>query len=487
MTSVKRSFVWSGIEQIAPRFATIFFTIALARLLSPADFGLMALLSVFMSLAKVFSDFGLSASLIQRKTITEDDETSAFALNIGVGLALASLLVAISPIVASFYAQPVLGPMLAVLALTVLASSFCLVQMALLSRDMQFKKIAMVGTSSTLISGLVGVMLAYMGKGVWSLVGMNLATSVVQVLMYWRLSDWRPRGRVRRSSISSMWSFSSYLLYIRTIGTVYQNLYTAVIGKVYSPDVLGLYSKANSLRMLPAGILTGMVNRVAFPLFSKYQDDKPFLLRRIRQIIRVTLIFSAGGLSLLAVMADPLIPLVFSEKWRPSVELLRILCFAGVFYPIHALYLMALQAQGHSKLNFRIENTKMALGICVLALVYDRGVTVLAWSVVALTIVSYFVNAWYNVSLLGYRWRMQAADILPTMLLCLSSGMTAWWLGQYFLSRPWLALLVQATSFSGLTLLGIYAFRRSAFDDLWSRMGEVKGSLRTAIRTRLTR
>ena len=487
MTSAKRSFLWSGIEQVAPRFATIFYTIALARLLSPADFGLMALLTVFMSLAKVFSDFGLSASLIQRKSLTPDDEASAFAMNIAIGVVLALSMLALSPAVADFYGQPVLTPMLAVLALTILASSLCLVQMALLSRAMQFKKIAMIGTSSTLISGAVGVLLAYSGFGVWSLVGMNLATSVVQVAMYWSLSDWRPRGRVRRASISSMWSFSSYLLYIRAAGTIYQNLYLAVIGKVYSPDILGLYSKANSLRMIPAGILTGMVNRVAFPLFSKHQDDKPFLLRRIRQIIRVTLIFSAGGLSLLAVAADPLIPMVFTEKWRPSIDLLRILCFAGVFYPIHALYLMALQAQGHSNLNFRLENAKMALGICVLALVYDRGVTVIAWSVVGITFVSYFINAWYIVKLLGYRWRMQAADILPTLGLCLGCGWFAWWLGSQFLSQPWVALLVQALSFSGLAILGIYLFRRSAFDELWMRIGELRGSLGSAIRSRLSR
>lgn len=487
MSSVKRSFFWSGVEQIAPRFATIFFTVALARLLSPADFGLMALLTVFMSLAKVFSDFGLSASLIQRKEITADDETSAFAMNIAVGAVLAGLVVAVSPAVAKFYDQPVLGSMLSVLALTVLASSFCLVQTALLSRAMLFKKIAMIGTSSTLLSGAVGVLLAYLGAGVWSLVGMNLTTSLVQVAMYWYLSDWRPRGKVRRANIASMWSFSSYLLYIRAAGTIYQNLYSAVIGKVYTPEILGLYSKANSLRMLPAGILTGMVNRVAFPLFSKHQDDKAFLLRRIRQIIRVTLIFSAGGLSLLAVLADPLIPLVFTEKWRASVDLLRILCFAGVFYPIHALYLMALQAQGHSNLNFRLENTKMVLGIGVLALVYDRGITVLAWSVVGLTVASYFINAWYNVKLLGYRWRMQAADILPTLALCMGSGWAAWWLGSHFLYNPWLAMPVQATTFIALAFSVIFVFRRSAFSDLWMRMGELRGSLGSALRARLSR
>lgn len=487
MTSLKRSFLWSGIEQIAPRFATIFFTIALARLLSPADFGLMALLTVFMSLAKVFSDFGLSASLIQRKSITADDETSAFAMNVAIGLALACVLLAVSPAVALFYEQPLLAPMLAVLALTVLASSLCLVQMALLSRAMQFKKIAMIGMSGTLISGAVGVLLAYIGMGVWSLVGMNLATSVVQVAMYWRLSDWRPRGRVRVANIASMWSFSSYLLYIRAAGTIYQNLYTAVIGKAYTPDVLGLYSKAESLRMLPAGMLTGMVNRVAFPLFSKHQDDKPFLLRRIRQIIRVTLIFSAGGLSLLAVVADPLIPLVFSEKWRPSVDLLRILCFAGVFYPIHALYLMSLQAQGHSNLNFRLENTKMVLGMATLALVYDRGVTAIAWSVVGLTVVAYFINAWYNVKLLAYGWRMQAADILPTLALCLSCGWAAWWLGSHFLAQAWIALPVQVLSFVGLAFMVIFLFRHTAFDDLWSRMGDLRGSLVEALRARRSR
>jgi O-antigen/teichoic acid export membrane protein len=487
MGSVKNSFIWSAVEQIAPRFATIFITIALARLLQPSDFGLMGLLAIFLALSKVFSDFGLSASLIQRKVLNEDDETSVFAMNVGVGLVLAASMAALSPLVASFYEQPVLMPMLCVLALTVVTSSFNLVQLALLSRALQFKQIAVVGSSSTVLSGIVAVVMAYTGFGVWSLVGMHATQSLVQLVMYWRLSSWRPVGRVRWRNIASMWTFSSYLLYCHVIGTIYQNMYAAIIGKVYSPEILGFYDKANRLRMLPAGILTGAVNRVAFPLLSRMQDDKPLLLRRIREIVRVSLIFSAGGLTLLAVVADPLIPLLFTEKWRPTVPLLRILCFAGVFYPIHALYLMALQAQGHSHLNFRLENIKMVLGVVVVSLVYTHGVTALAMSVVGLTVVAYFLNAWYNVRLLGYRWRMQAADILPTLLLCVSAGSAAWWAGVHVGKQPWVVLPVQALLFAALVMAGIYTFRRSLFQDLWTRLGELRGTLRDALRSRLGR
>ena len=473
MASVKSSFAWSAVEQVAPRFATIFITIALARMLEPAQYGLMAMLALFMSLAQVFADFGLSASIIQRQQLNADDETSAFALNVAVGLALAALLIGVSPWVAGFYEQPVLMPMLCVMSASVVLSSFCVVQSALLSRRMQFKQIAAIGSAATIGAGIIGLACAWLGFGVWSLVAMTVATSFIKLVMYWRLSPWRPIGRANLASIRSMWSFSSYLLYNRVAGTVYQNLYTAVIGKLYSAEALGLYAKANSLRMIPAGILTGSVNRVAFPLFSRLQDDKPLLLSRIREILRVTLMFSAGGLTLMAVTADPLIPLVLTEKWAPAVPLLRILCYAGVLYPIHALYLMALQAQGYSKLNFRIENLKMAIGVSVLAAVHDQGLTIIAWSVVGLTFAAYFINVWYNVKLLGYGWRMQAHDILPTLGLCAAAGWSAWFVASRFPAFPVVALVIQTSTFVSLCLLGVFLGRKRWFADLWRRMNEL--------------
>lgn len=423
-----------------------------------------------MGLAGVFADSGLSAALIQRKTLTSDDETSVFVLNIFAGGVLAALLCLVSPLVARFYHQPVLVPLLCVSSLSIVISSFGIVQSALMMRNMQFKQSAVISTVSSVVSGVTGIVMAYLDYGVWSLVGAGISAGLVRTCMYWNMSAWRPCGSVRLQCIRSMWGYSSNLLGCSLIGVTYQNMFSVIIGKVYSPESLGYYTRANSLRMLPVGVITGIVNRVSFPLFSRHQDDKPLLLKKIREIIRGTLLLSAGGLTLLAVIADPLIPLLLTEKWRPAIPLLRILCYAGVFYPISALYLMTLQAQGYSHLNLRLESIKMVLGMIAVALVYRYGVTALAWSVVVLTINAYFLNAWYNVRLLGYQWRMQAVDILPTFVLCSISGWAAWWMGILVSAGPFVVLFAQTGTF--ILLLGacIYLFRKSFYDDVWQHI-----------------
>jgi O-antigen/teichoic acid export membrane protein len=425
------------------------------------------MLVLFVAVAQVFADCGLSASLIQRKTLTADDETSVWFLNIAAGLVLAGLLCALSPFVAQFYGQAVLAPMLCVQSFSIVISSFCIVQASMLVRQMQFKPAAMIVTGSTIASGLIAVAMACTGWGTWSLVAGGLSAALVRLILYWIMSDWRPRGRVRLDSIRSMWNFSSYLLYCQLIGIASQNLYAAVIGKVYSAESLGYYDRANTWRMLPTTLMAGIVNRVAFPLFSRSQDDKTMLLRRMRGILRGTLLVSAGGLTLLTVLADPLVTLLLTEKWRPSVRLLRILCCAGVFYPISSIYLMALQAQGHSHLNFRLETIKLVNLVIALTLVYRHGVEALAWSLVALSLIAYFLNAWYNVKLLGYGWDMQARDTLPSLCLCGFAGLSACAVELFAFSSAICVVGLKSVVFFLVITTGLVVFRKTVFRDPW--------------------
>lgn len=467
MPSIKKSFLWSALEQVAPQIVTFVVGIVLARLLEPSDFGLLGLLALFMGLATIFADSGMSLGLIQRKELTKDDETSVFAMNIVAGVVLALLLCLISPLAAWFYKQPILIPLLCVNSLLIIISSFGLVQAALLQRNMQFNITALIGVTASTVSGVTGITMAYLGCGVWSLIGTGISMRIVQTALYWMFSKWRPNGKIRMHCIKSIWGFSSKLLYCSLIGVVYQNMYSVVIGKVYSVDSLGFYNRANRLRMLPVNVLTGIVQRVSFPLFSREQSEKEQLLRRLRKLIRITLLFSTSGLTLLIVIADPLIPLLLTDKWNPSIPLLRILCFSGILYPIHALYLMALMAQGYSNLNLRLELIKMVLGIIAILVAYRFGVKALAWSVVATTFVSYFINVWYNVKFLHYRWLMQARDIIPTLILSAFSGLAAWQVGLLFTGMPLMALLTQSIVFISIMFLGICLLRTILFSDIW--------------------
>jgi teichuronic acid exporter len=467
MPSIKKSFFWSAVEQVGPLVVGFIISIVLARLLVPSDFGLIGMMALFMGLAQVFSDCGLSASLIQKQDLTADDETSVFALNIALGLVLAALLCLISPLVARFYQKPILIPLLCIQAVSVVISSFCIVQGALLVRKMQFHKTALVGTISGIATGILGVAMAYLGCGVWSLVYSGVVGTVVRAGLLWYLSAWRPHGRINLQSIQSVWNFSSYLLYCSLIGVVYQNLYSVIIGKVYSAESLGYYNRANTLRMLPATTMSGVVNRVAFPLFSRCQHDKTLMLKRMREMVRSSLLLSCAGLVLLAVMADPLVPFLMTDKWMPAVPLLRILCYGAVTYPAHAIYLMALQAQGYSNLNFRLESIKMICGLIVVAVMYRFGIEALAWGAVLLAIQAYFINAWYNVKLLKYRWRDQAFDIFPVLVLCALSGIAAWRVGGMASGHAVVILMAQATTFAGVFGVGVWLFRNLFFMDIW--------------------
>jgi O-antigen/teichoic acid export membrane protein len=467
VASIKKSFFWSGIEQVGPQIVRFILFVVLARMLEPADFGLVAMLAIFLALAGVFLDAGFSAALIQKKELSADEETSIFALNVCIGFVLAGLLCLVSPLVADFYRQPVLSSLLCVNSLTLVIGSFGLVQSTLMIREMLFEKTAFIAITCTTVSGATGIIMAFLGYGVWSLLGVSLSESLVRVVLYCKLSKWRPRGAVRWQNIREMWTFSSRLLICNIIGVVYQNAYAVIIGRIYSPESLGYFNRANQLRMFPVNILSGMVNRVTFPLFSRQQDDKNYLLGRMREIIRSMLFLSATAMVLLAVIADPLIPFLLTEKWRPTIPLLRILCFAGVTYPVHALYLITLQAQGLSHLNLRLEMFKVSIGLISIAFVYRYGVTALAWNMAAIMVLSYFVNAWYNVKLLGYRWRLQAFDILSPFSLSLVAGGVAWLLGEFAPVAPVVTLAIQVTSFLLLILLGVYALRKVFFAEVW--------------------
>ncbi|MDX2416358.1 MAG: lipopolysaccharide biosynthesis protein [Xanthomonadales bacterium] len=467
MTSVKKSFFWSTIEQLIPQTIRFILFVVLARLLEPSDFGLVAMLALFMAIAGVFIDSGFSAALIQRKDITADDETSIFAFNIIAALAFAILLCLISPLIAAFYQQKILISLLCVNSLTLVIASFGMVHSKLLLRNMLFKKTALISTVSTAIAGMTGITMAFLGFGVWSLLGVGISENLVRTALYYKMSSWRPRGMVRFKNIQSMWGFSSRLLVCNLIGVTYQNTYAVIIGKVYSPESLGYFNRANRLRMLPVNVLSGIVASVAFPLFSKHQDDSQYLLAKMREIVRTTMLISAASMILLAVIADPLIPLLLTEKWRPAIPLLRILCFASVTFPIHALYLMALQAQGLSHLNLRLESIKLVVGMGSIAVVYRYGVTALALNVVGMTVFAYFLNAWYNVKILKYHWWLQAFDILPAFILCCVSGYAAWWIGANFLDDLLAILAVQVITFLTLCFTGVFVFRKIYFDEVW--------------------
>lgn len=421
-----------------------------------------------MALGAAFTDLAFSAALVQKKTITQDDETSVFYLNIGSGLALTLLLCAISPWVADFFHQDVLMPLLCVQSMTILISSFGIVQSALITRSMSFKTNAIIELINSIFSGTIGIGMAILGFGVWSLVGMNLARAFCGVILLWMLRKWRPCGKFCMKSVRSMWGFSGKLLYASLLHSIATNLYAVVIGRVFPPSELGLFTRANSFPRIPTGLLISIVQRVAFPLFSRNQDNRAFLLAVIRRQNRILLYFTTVILTFLAVIADELIPLLIGPKWNGAIPLMQIFCLSGVFASAFPLHSELLKALGKSNLFFWIEMFKKVVIVIVIACVYRFGVLALTWGAVGISISDYILSAWPNVSSVGYTWRMQAWDILSPLIMCLACALIVSLFNWTFLSFPLAILIGKALFLAVLIGLGTALCRRTLFSDVWS-------------------
>jgi O-antigen/teichoic acid export membrane protein len=455
------------IERLAPQAVTFGVSVVIARMVDPAAYGLIGMLGIFMALGAAFSELALSAALVQKKTITQDDETSVFVINIAAGVVLTLVLCAISPLVARFFRQQTLVPLLCAQSLTVLISSFGIVQLALITRTMSFKSNALIEVISCVLSGGVGVSMAWMGKGVWSLIGLNLSRVTFSVVLLWVIRDWRPHGRFRMANVRSMWGYSSNLLYASLIHRVVTNLYSVVIGRFYAPAALGIYTRANSFQALPVGILTGIVQRVAFPLFSKHQDDPPFLLTMLRRQIRVLSFGATAILVAVAAVSDQLIPLLLGHKWDEVIPLLKILCLGGVFASVFPLHAIILQALGKSGLFFRIDLLKKAMIVIVILAVYRFGITALAWGAAFISLTDYVISAAPNVRTIGYRWSMQAWDILPAITLCFISGTCVMQI-HWGAERAALCVVgVKALVLPVMVGVGLFTFRNLFFSDVW--------------------
>ncbi len=415
MGNLRTAVFWSAIERFGIQGVQFFLTLVLARLLSPKEYGLIGMLMVFCGVGQVFADSGLSAALVQRPTNSADDEATVFYLNICAGAALSLLLCAVSPLVAAFYEQPILKPLLCVMSLQVFLSSFGIVQFALMSREMNFRSQAIIGTLSVILSGCVGIIMALTGYGVWSLAGQLVAAGLFRTLLVWIMGDWRLAGRFKIASLRSMWSFSSRLLASGLLNTVFENLYSIVIGRVYRPADLGFVTRAQGFAQFPTGFVTSIFARTTFPAFAQMQNDPQLLKSSVRKVFRMLAALHFPAMAGLAVVADPLVRLLLTEKWAPCVPYLQILAFSGMLYPLHALHLNVLAALGRSDLFLRLEIIKKALTVLVLAITFPFGVYSMVWGMLAFSIVCLAINGYYTRKLLNYGWREQARDLGPVL------------------------------------------------------------------------
>ena len=460
-----KHYYWALLERVAPLVISFFVSVLIARMVGPEAYGLVAMLAIFMALGQAFTELGFGAALVQRKDITPDDETSVFIINLLAGLVITVTLCFASPLVADFFDQEILVDLLCAQSFGILISSTALVQFAQLSRQMKFHLGAIIELVATVISGALGITMAYADFGVWSLIWLGLTRELIRAIAAWVVVGWRPKGHFSKTRVAEMWDYCSKLLYSSLLHRIVTNLHTVIIGKIYSPEALGLYARAGGLQALPVGVLTGTIQRVAFPLFAKHQADKVFLLQSIRSQNRLLVLIVSVIMGLLALIAEDLVPWMLGSSWSGAIPLLKILCIAGVFasaFPLHSQMTMAL---GASSIFLKIELLKKLITVIVIAIVCQFGLTAFAWGAVAISIADYLLSSYPNRNLISYSWTMQAIDLIPPVVLCTFSALLVFSIPWGSSWHPLLTMAAKTICYMTAVGMGLFVFRKILFRD----------------------
>lgn len=413
---------WSSVERFSNQGVSFVFSIILARLLAPSDFGIVAMIGIFFAVAQSFVDSGFSNALVRKTDRREEDLSTCFYFNIGVGIVAYIVLFLIAPFIADFYNQPILSPIIRITGLGVVLNSLCVVQQALFTIRIDFKSQAKVTLSATIISGIVGVVLAYLGYGVWALVWQGVVMSLVRMGLLWLMSKWRPKTSFSKDSFHYLFGYGSKLLASGLLDTIYNNIYPIVIGKFYSPSQLGNYSRALSFAQLPSSNITSILQRVTFPVLSSIQDDLPRLQTNYRRLLKLSAFIVFPLMMGLAAVAFPLIRVVLTPKWEGCSLYLQIICFALIWYPIHAINLNLLQVKGRSDLFLRLEIIKKIVGVCIMCITIPLGITAMCIGMVVSSLISLFINTHYTGKLIYVGYIKQMRDLLPIFINSLIMG-----------------------------------------------------------------
>lgn len=451
--SVFSNFIWRFAERCGAQGVKLLVELVLARILLPEDYGLIALVTVFIQILNVFVDSGLGNALIQKKDADDLDFSTVFYFNIVWCLILYLLLYGTAPFFASFYGKAELAPVLRVLGLQVVISGIKNVQQAYVSRKMQFKRFFYATLAGTLGAAVIGIIMAYSGFGVWALVCQQLFNVLVDTTVLWITVKWRPKKMFSFDRLLILFNYGWKLLASSLLDTIYTEIWQLIIGKLYSSSDLAFYNRGKQFPNLIVTNVNTSIDSVLLPAMSKEQDNKEKVKNMTRRSIMVSCYIMAPLMIGLACCASNIVTIVLTEKWLPCVFFLQIFCITYMFYPIHTANLNAIKALGRSDLFLKLEIWKKVIGMILLLSTMFISVEAMAYSLLISTLTSMIINSWPNKKLLNYSFLEQMKDILPSILLALGMGMLVYLVG--FLSLPTLfLLLIQVICGGVIYLLG---------------------------------
>jgi O-antigen/teichoic acid export membrane protein len=455
--------IWSFIDNLAGQGITFITGIILARLLSPKEFGLIGMLVIFIAISQSFIDSGFRQALIRKQNCTQADYSTVFYFNIIVGVLFYILLFVSAETISNFYHEFILVKLIRVLGLGLIINSLSIIQSTLLTKRIDFKLQAKISVIASFISGILSIYMAYSGWGVWSLVALTLIRYSINSLLLWFWNKWKPILYFSYKSFKELFSFGSKLLVSGLIDTIYRNVYYLVIGKYFAAIELGYYTRADQFKALPSSNLQGIIGRVSYPVLSTIQNDIPRLREAYKNIIKSTMLITFVLMLGMAAVAKPMILTLIGEKWEPCVIYLQMLCFVGMFYPLHALNLNMLQVQGRSDLFLRLEIIKKALAIPIIVIGIIWGIKTMILGMIVSSLIAYYLNSYWSGRFIGYSSLQQIKDILPSFLTAASMSVVVYFQGLLIQLAPFPLLTIQLITGALLTIGFCEGFHNSDY------------------------
>ncbi|WP_037320999.1 lipopolysaccharide biosynthesis protein [Salegentibacter sp. Hel_I_6] len=459
--------VWTFIQQFGNQLISFVVSIILARLLLPAEFGLIGMIAVFIHIGDALLKSGLSQSLIRNTNNEQDDYATVFYYNLIASIILYFIAYFASPFIADFYEEPLLSPLVQVYCLVFIISAFTAVQQTRMTIEMDFKKQTIISIPSVVIGGITGIVLALKGFGVWSLVWNQLVTAFVRSLQFWIYSDWQPTWEFNKAKFKDHFSFGYKITLSTLIQRIFANLYILVIGKFFTAAQVGFYTRADTMKNLPVTNLTTALSKVTYPLFSKIQNDEEKLKRAYQKVIMMVIFIIAPLMLILGVLAEPIFRFLFTEKWLPAVPYFQILCISGIFYPLHIYNSNVFMVKGRSDLFLKLTTIKQGLLVLGIIAGISFGVKGLLWSQVIVSIVSFYIIGHYTGKMISYSAWKQTLDILPMLGVSIIVAVAMYFLDSFVKETSDVVRIMTGTTISVLLYLGLsYLFKFKSLLDL---------------------
>lgn len=456
---------WSVVNSVAGRIIGFLLGVILARLLSPSDFGTVGMTAIFVSLASVLVDSGFSLSLVRKANITKEDTSTVFFFNLVISIIICSVLCLLSYRIALFLKVPEVEGILKVSAMTLVVGALGSVQFALLTKAVDFKKQAIITLSAQMLSGVLGIYLAYYGYGVWAIVWQSFAAAAIRTFIVWIVSDWHPNMCFSISSFKELFGFGGNLAINGLLDIFFRDGTGLIIGKYYTPEQLGFYSRGQSTAQLPSSFLYGMVGNVTFPVLAKIQDDDERLLLVYRKFMKMFSLIIFFVMTLLIAVAKPLTIVVFTSKWEDSIVYLQLFCFIYMLYHVHALNFNYLMVKGRSDWALKKELINKGVKFVLLLSLINFGVLYICIAFCISSVFDIIVNTVVNGHLFNYGFRKQCSDFIPYLLLSLVCCAPAF-ASSYLIDDIYISLLIGITMPSTIYVSCLLLRKDEVFNEL---------------------